>query len=258
MLMQSGVSPDILVCRTEHEISDDIKRKLALFCNVKQEDVIQSIDAETIYDVPNLMLAQNLDTVVLNKLKLSSKGEPELKVWNNFLRKHKNPTSEVEIGLIGKYIELQDSYKSITEAFIHAGSSHETKVKVRWIHSESLSPKTVEKKLEGLNGILVAPGFGDRGIEGKIKAVKYARENNIPFFGICLGMQMAVIEFARNVLNLENASSSEMNKSTKHPVINLMESQENVTNKGGTMRLGAWDCELKKDSKVYKSCFETV
>ena len=253
MLMQSGVSPDILVCRTEHEISDDIKRKLALFCNVKQEDVIQSIDAETIYDVPNLMLAQNLDTVVLNKLKLSSKGEPELKVWNNFLRKHKNPTSEVEIGLIGKYIELQDSYKSITEAFIHAGSSHETKVKVRWIHSESLSSKTIDKKLQGLNGILVAPGFGDRGIEGKIQAVKYARENNIPFFGICLGMQMAVIEFARNVLNLENASSSEMNKSTKHPVINLMESQENVTNKGGTMRLGAWDCELKKDSKVYEA-----
>ena len=253
MLMQSGVSPDILVCRTEHEISDDIKRKLALFCNVKQEDVIQSIDAETIYDVPNLMLAQNLDTVVLNKLKLSSKGEPELKVWNNFLRKHKNPTSEVEIGLIGKYIELQDSYKSITEAFIHAGSSHETKVKVRWIHSESLSSKTIDKKLKGLNGILVAPGFGDRGIEGKIQAVKYARENNIPFFGICLGMQMAVIEFARNVLNLENASSSEMNKSTKHPVINLMESQENVTNKGGTMRLGAWDCELKKDSKVYEA-----
>ncbi len=253
MLMQSGVSPDVLVCRTEHEISSDIKRKLALFCNVKQEDVIQSIDAETIYDVPNLMLEQNLDTVVLNKLKLSSKGEPELKVWNNFLRKHKNPTSEVEIGLIGKYIELPDSYKSITEAFIHAGSSHETKVNVRWIHSESLSPKNVEKKLQGLNGILVAPGFGDRGIEGKIKAVKYARENNIPFFGICLGMQMAVIEFARNVLDFTGASSTEMNKSTKYPVINLMESQENVTNKGGTMRLGAWDCEIKKDSKVFKA-----
>ena len=251
MLMQSGVSPDILVCRTEHEISDDIKRKLALFCNVKKEDVIQSIDAETIYDVPNLMLDQGLDEVVLKKLKLESKQKPELKTWNNFLQKHKNPKSEVEIGLIGKYIELQDSYKSITEAFIHAGSSNETKVKVRWIHSESLSPKSVEKKLEGLNGILVAPGFGDRGIEGKIKAVKYARENNIPFLGICLGMQMSVIEFSRNVLNLEGASSSEMNKSAKHPVINLMESQENVTNKGGTMRLGAWDCKLTKGSKVY-------
>ncbi|WP_438972922.1 CTP synthase [Polaribacter sp.] len=250
-LMQSGVSPNILVCRTEHEISDDIKRKLALFCNVKKEDVIQSIDAETIYDVPNLMLDEGLDEVVLNKLQLVSKKKPVLKTWNNFLQKHKNPTSEVEIGLIGKYIELQDSYKSITEAFIHAGSSNETKVKVRWIHSESLSPKSVEKKLAGLNGILVAPGFGDRGIEGKIKAVKYARENNIPFFGICLGMQMSVIEFARNVLHLEGASSSEMNKSAKHPVINLMDSQKNVTNKGGTMRLGAWDCEIKKGSKVY-------
>lgn len=253
MLMQSGVSPDILVCRTEHEISDDIKRKLALFCNVKKEDVIQSIDAETIYDVPNLMLDEGLDEVVLKKLQLESKQKPVLKTWNNFLQKHKNPKFEVEIGLIGKYIELQDSYKSITEAFIHAGSSNETKVKVRWIHSESLSPKSVEKKLKGLHGILVAPGFGDRGIEGKIKAVKYARENNIPFFGICLGMQMSVIEFARNVLNLEGATSTEMNKSAKHPVINLMESQENVTNKGGTMRLGAWDCKLTKGSKVYNA-----
>jgi len=251
MLMQSGVSPDILVCRTEHEISDDIKRKLALFCNVKQEDVIQSIDAETIYDVPNLMFEEGLDKVVLNKLKLPIDNKPHLIEWNNFVQKHKNPTSEVEIGLIGKYVELHDSYKSITEAFIHAGSTNETKVNVRWIHSENLTPKNVEKKLKGLNGILVAPGFGDRGIEGKIKAVKYARENNIPFFGICLEMQMAVIEFARNVLHLENANSTEMSKSTKHPVINLMESQENVTEKGGTMRLGAWDCEIKKDSKVF-------
>jgi len=251
MLMQSGVSPDILVCRTEHQISEDIKRKLALFCNVKQEDVIQSIDAETIYDVPNLMFEEGLDKVVLNKLKLPIDNKPHLIEWNNFVQKHKNPTSEVEIGLIGKYVELHDSYKSITEAFIHAGSTNETKVNVRWIHSENLTPKNVEKKLKGLNGILVAPGFGDRGIEGKIKAVKYARENNIPFFGICLGMQMAVIEFARNVLHLENANSTEMSKSTKHPVINLMESQENVTEKGGTMRLGAWDCEIKKDSKVF-------
>ncbi|MFT6842462.1 MAG: CTP synthase, partial [Psychroserpens sp.] len=188
-----------------------------------------------------------------NKLKLSSKGEPELKVWNEFLRKHKNPKSEVEIALIGKYVELHDSYKSITEAFIHAGSSNETKVKVRWVHSESLTPKNAEKKLQGVNGILVAPGFGDRGIEGKIRAVKYARENDIPFFGICLGMQMAVIEYSRNVLGIENASSTEMNKSTKHPVINLMESQKDVTEKGGTMRLGAWDCELKKGSKIFNA-----
>ena len=253
MLMQSGVSPDILVCRTEHEISDDIKRKLALFCNVKKEDVIQSIDAETIYDVPNLMLDQGLDRVVLNKLKLSSKGEPKLKVWNEFLRKHKNPISEVEIALIGKYIELQDSYKSITEAFIHAGSSNETKVNVRWIHSENLTAKNFEEKLKGVHGILVAPGFGDRGIDGKINAVKYARENNIPFFGICLGMQMAVIEFAKNVLGLVDAFSTEMKQDCKNPVINLMESQEDVTEKGGTMRLGAWDCNLMENSNAHKA-----
>ncbi|WP_159947376.1 CTP synthase [Polaribacter septentrionalilitoris] len=250
-LMQSGVSPDILVCRTEHQISDDIKRKLALFCNVKKEDVIQSIDAETIYDVPNLMLEEGLDEVVLKKLKLTSEKKPELKVWNEFLRKHKNPTSEVEIALIGKYIELQDSYKSITEAFIHAGSSNETKVKVRWVHSESLTPKNYENKLKGVDGILVAPGFGDRGIDGKIKAVQYARENKIPFFGICLGMQMAVIEFSKNVLGLVDAFSTEMKKDCKNPVINLMESQEDVTDKGGTMRLGAWDCKLEKDSKIH-------
>jgi CTP synthase len=251
MLMQSGVSPDILVCRTEHEISEDIKRKLALFCNVKKEDVIQSIDAQTIYDVPNLMFEEGLDKVVLEKLQLCSKKQPDLLVWNDFIQKHKNPKSEVEIGLIGKYVELHDSYKSITEAFIHAGSSNETKVKVRWIHSESLTPKNFEKKLEGLNGILVAPGFGDRGIEGKIKAVKYARENNIPFLGICLGMQMAVIEFSRNVLGMSDAFSTEMKKNCKSPVINLMESQKEVTEKGGTMRLGAWDCKVAKNSKTY-------
>jgi len=253
MLMQSGVSPNVLVCRTEHEISEDIKRKLALFCNVKKEDVIQSIDAETIYDVPNLMLEEGLDEVVLKKFKLSTEKQPELKVWNEFLKKHKNPTSEVEIALIGKYIELQDSYKSITEAFIHAGSSNETKVKVRWVHSESLTPNNIETKLKGVNGILVAPGFGDRGIDGKIKAVQYARENNIPFFGICLGMQMAVIEFSKNVLGLVDAFSTEMKQECKNPVINLMESQKEVTNKGGTMRLGAWDCKVAKDSKTYKA-----
>ena len=253
MLMQSGVSPNILVCRTEHEISDDIKRKLALFCNVKKEDVIQSIDAETIYDVPNLMLAEGLDEVVLKKFNLSSEQQPELKVWNEFLKKHKNPTSKVEIALIGKYIELQDSYKSITEAFIHAGSSNETKVKVRWIHSESLTVENIENKLKGVNGISVAPGFGDRGIDGKIKAVQFARENKIPFFGICLGMQMAVIEFSKNVLGLTDAFSTEMKKECKNPVINLMESQKEVTEKGGTMRLGAWDCNVSKNSKAYNA-----
>lgn len=250
-LMQSGVSPDILVCRTEHEISDKIKRKLALFCNVKKEDVIQSIDAETIYDVPNFMLEEGLDEVVLKKLNLPSKNKPKLEAWNNFLNKHKNPKSTVEIGLIGKYVELHDSYKSITEALLHAGATNECKVKVRWIHSEELSPDNVSEMLDGLHGVLVAPGFGDRGIEGKIKAVQYARENNIPFFGICLGMQMAVIEFSRNVLGLDGANSTEMNENTSHPVISLMEEQKSITDKGGTMRLGAWDCEITEDSKVF-------
>lgn len=251
MLMQSGVSPDILVCRTEHIISEDIKRKLALFCNVKKEDVIQSIDAETIYDVPNLMFEEGLDQVVLKKLALEPKKEPQLEMWNQFIQKHKNPTSTIEIGLIGKYVELHDSYKSITEAFIHAGAVNETKVKVRWIHSEALNTENIAAKMKDLDGVLVAPGFGDRGIEGKIIATQYAREHQIPFLGICLGMQMAVIEFARNVLKLDDVFSTEMNADCKHPVINLMETQKEVTQKGGTMRLGAWDCLLTENSNVY-------
>ncbi|MGQ3678009.1 MULTISPECIES: CTP synthase [Tenacibaculum] len=259
-LMQSGVKPDILVCRSEHEISDDIKRKLALFCNVKKQNVIQSLDAETIYDVPNLMFKEGLDYVVLDKLNLSTRKQPNLKTWNKFLERHKNPTSSVEIGLVGKYVELHDSYKSITEAFIHAGAAatNKTKVNVRWIHSEELTPENAAKQLEGLNGVLVAPGFGDRGIEGKIAAVQYVRENNIPFLGICLGMQMAVIEFARNVLGLKEANSTEMNPEVAHPVINLMEEQKNVTEKGGTMRLGAWDCQLTQDSKVFQAYKEEL
>ncbi|MFD1294439.1 CTP synthase [Lutibacter holmesii] len=250
MLMQSGVSPDILVCRTEHSISESIKNKLALFCNVKKEDVIESIDAETIYDVPNLMLKEGLDKVVLKKLQLSNDKQPELEAWNKFLKKFKNPKHTIEIGLIGKYVELHDAYKSITEAFIHAGAENEVKVKVNWIHSEDLTTLNVPRKLKNLNGILVAPGFGERGIEGKIDAVKYARENNIPFLGICLGMQMAVIEFSRNVLNLADANSAEMDDETSNPVIDLMEEQKDITEYGGTMRLGAWDCELKENSKI--------
>lgn len=250
MLMQSGVSPDILVCRTEHEISESIKRKLALFCNVNQEDVIESIDAETIYDVPNLMLKEGLDNVVLKKLKLPQEKAPNLTAWNNFLFKFKNPKNTVEIGLIGKYVELHDAYKSISEAFIHAGAQNEIKVNINWIHSQEILIETVPELLKNLNGILVAPGFGERGIEGKIEAVKYAREHNIPFFGICLGMQMAVIEFARNVLKLKDANSTEMDAETKNPVIDLMEEQKNITDYGGTMRLGAWKCELKKGSKI--------
>jgi len=250
MLMQSGVAPDILVCRTEHHLSDNIKRKLALFCNVKQESIIESIDAETIYDVPNLMLAEKLDLVVLRQLDLSSKNEPKLKKWNEFLTKFKNPKHTIEIGLIGKYVELHDAYKSISEALIHAGATNEVKVNIHWIHSEELTSKNVPVKLKNLDGILVAPGFGGRGIEGKIDAVRYAREQKIPFLGICLGMQMAVIEYARNVLNLQNANSIEMDDKTPHPVINLMEEQKKITNKGGTMRLGAWDCSLSENSKV--------
>ncbi len=249
-LMESGIKADVLVCRTEHQISDDIKRKLALFCNVKKEAVIQSIDASTIYDVPMLMQQEGLDKVALEKLALPDNVEPELDLWKQFLAKHKNPKNKVVIGLIGKYVELQDSYKSILESFIHAGAANEVKVEVRSIHSEHLSSKDVDKKLMGLDGILVAPGFGERGIEGKIMAVRYARENDLPFLGICLGMQMAVIEFARNVLGLSKANSTEMDPETPEPVISLMEEQKLVTDMGGTMRLGAWDCDLLEGSLV--------
>ncbi|MBQ4914469.1 CTP synthase [Maribacter sp. MMG018] len=249
-LMESGIKADILVCRTEHKISDEIKDKLALFCNVKREAVIQSIDASTIYDVPILMQQEGLDTVTLRKLALPDSTTPDLTRWNQFLERHKNPKNEVTVGLVGKYVELQDSYKSILESFIHAGAQNEVKVNVRSIHSEYITAQNYESKLKGLDGILVAPGFGERGIEGKIIAVNYARVNNIPFLGICLGMQMAVIEYARNVLNLKEASSTEMDSGTPDPVISLMEEQKSVTDKGGTMRLGAWDCELKDSSLV--------
>ncbi|NJB82476.1 CTP synthase [Wenyingzhuangia aestuarii] len=253
MMMQNGLNPDILVCRSEHFISDDIKRKLALFCNVKKEEVISSLDAETIYDVPNLMLHEGLDKVVLKKLDLTSTKEPKLIEWNKFVEKHKNPLHKVKIGVIGKYVELQDAYKSIAEAFIHAGSSQRIKVKVEWIHSEDITKDNVARKLHGLSGIMVAPGFGNRGTEGKIETIRYARENNIPFMGICLGMQMAVIEFSRNVLGLKDANSTEMYDNLEFPVINLMEDQKEVTDMGGTMRLGAWDCQLEKDSKAYNA-----
>ncbi|MEX0996639.1 MAG: CTP synthase [Flavobacteriaceae bacterium] len=255
VLMESGIRADILVCRTEHHLSDELRTKLALFCNVKKEAVIESIDASTIYDVPNLMLEEGLDTITLEKLNLTSKNEPDLTRWNQFLKRHKNPKTVVNIGLIGKYVELQDSYKSILESFIHAGAELEIKVNVSPIHSEFIDNNTIENKIANLDGILVAPGFGERGIEGKIKAVKYAREHKIPFFGICLGMQMAVIDFARNVLNLKGANSTEMDANTPHPVIDLMEEQKSIIDKGGTMRLGAWKCELTPGSivaNVYK------
>ena len=250
-LMQSGVSPDILVCRTEHHIGEDIKRKLALFCNVDKDAIIESIDAKTIYDVPNLMLAEGLHEVVLKKLDLKASKKPSLTKWNEFLDHYKNPEGTIDIGLVGKYIELQDAYKSILEALDHAGAHNKLKVIIHPIHSEDLNEENAAEKLKGLKGLVVAPGFGDRGIEGKIAAVRYVRENNIPFLGICLGMQMAVIEYARNVLNLKNANSTEMSRSTPHPVIDIMEDQKMVTEKGGTMRLGAWDCKVTKKSKAF-------
>ena len=252
-LLELGVQPDILVCRTEKPISMEIRRKIALFCNVNVNAVIESIDAETIYDVPLLMYREQLDKVVLNKLKLPLQHEPELTQWKVFLGKLKNPINEVRIGLVGKYIELKDAYKSIAESFIHSGVANECKVKIDWIHSEKIDDTNVAARLEGLSGILVAPGFGDRGIEGKITAIRYARENNIPFLGICLGMQCAVIEFARNVIGWKDAHSTEMNPATKHPVIDIMEDQKKVTQKGGTMRLGEYACMLQKGTKSYSS-----
>ncbi|MBX9850523.1 MAG: CTP synthase [Cytophagaceae bacterium] len=249
-LSEAGIQPDILVCRTEQPLPNDIRKKVALFCNVHVNSVIESMDVETIYDVPLMMKKEKLDERVLAKLKLPHKSDADLESWKEFLGKLKNPTSDIIIGLVGKYVELPDAYKSIAESFVHAGAENECKVKLQWIQSENINKETLEQNLSHLDGILVAPGFGERGIEGKIQAVRYARENKVPFFGICLGMQCAVIEFARNVLKYE-AHSTEINKNTSHPVIDLMESQKNITKKGGTMRLGAYPCELQKGSKAY-------
>jgi len=252
-LMESGISADIIVCRTEHELSEDLRQKLALFCNVKREAIIQSIDVDTIYDVPLKMLEEGLDKVVLNKLQLQPKKTLDLTRWNEFLYKFKNPKHSLKIGLVGKYVELQDSYKSILESLIHAGAINETEIQVISIHSEKLNDKNVAKKLNTLDGVIVAPGFGERGIEGKITAIAYARMHQIPFFGICLGMQMAVIEYSRNTVGLLLANSIEMDENCKTPVIDLMESQKSVVNKGGTMRLGAWDCSLLENSLAHKA-----
>jgi CTP synthase len=250
MLLEYGIQPDILVCRTEHHINADIRKKIALFCNVNINAVIESIDASTIYDVPLLMLKEQLDKTVLSKLKLPTKQEPVLDNWKDFLGRLKNPTAEIKIGLIGKYVELPDAYKSIIESFIHAGAKNECKVKVISIQSEQLTPDNAVEKLKGLDGVLVAPGFGIRGIEGKIEAIRYVRENNIPFFGICLGMQCAVVEYGRNVLGLKDAHSTEMDPETPHPVISMMEEQKKIKQMGGTMRLGSYKCDLRKNSKA--------
>lgn len=250
-LMQAGVQADVLVCRTEHHLPEEVKNKLALFCNVRKEAVVESIDAETIYDVPILMERQHLDRVVLEDLDLPCPDSLDLEKWKDFLNRHKNPKGEVSIALVGKYVSLHDAYKSIVESFIHAGAANEVKVNLKWVYSGDIDDCNVAEILGGVDGILVAPGFGSRAIEGKISAIRYARENGIPFLGICLGMQMAVVEYARNVLGLKGAHSKEIDPMTEHPVIDLMESQKNVTEKGGTMRLGAWQCTLQKGTKAY-------
>jgi len=252
MLSETGVHPDVIVCRTEEPLGNDIKRKIALFCNVKQDAVIEAMDASTIYEVPLLMLREKLDLFCLKKLNIKEFNEPQLDKWKLFLDKLKYPKAKVTIGLIGKYVELQDAYKSILESFIHAGAINEVKVQVINVHSEFITEENVAEKLEGLDGLLVAPGFGSRGIEGKIIAVKYARENGLPFFGICLGMQMAVIEYGRNVLGLQDAHSVEMNSHTANPVINMMEEQKKIKMMGGTMRLGAYPCEIKEGSLAHQ------
>jgi CTP synthase len=250
-LLEYGVQPHILVCRTEYSLNDEIKSKIARFCNVDQTAVIESINAETIYDVPILMQNQKLDQVVLNHFEMSTSNHPDLTEWKKFLTNHKNPNQEVEIGLIGKYVELKDSYKSIVESIIHAGAKNRTNVKIKWIHSESINQKNVGELIANLAGIIVAPGFGQRGIEGKIHAIQYVRENNIPFLGICLGMQCAVVEFARNVLGHKDAQSTEINADTSFPVIDMMKEQKSIKNMGGTMRLGSYPCEINENSKVY-------
>jgi CTP synthase len=252
-LLETGIQPDILVLRTEKNLSDDIKRKVALFCNVEENAVIQSVDVSTIYEVPIKMLEQGLDKTVLRKLGLPVEDEPKLEEWRGFLSKLKNPKHSITVGLVGKYVELPDAYKSIAESFIHSGASNECEVCVKYIHSEDITEENVSDMLGGLDGILVAPGFGSRGIDGKIFTAKYARENNVPFLGICLGMQCAVIEYARNVLKMEGAHSTEINHKTKYPVIDLMEEQKSVIDKGGTMRLGGFKCIIDEDSKSFKA-----
>ena len=252
MLQQAGVQPDVIVCRTEHPLTPELRKKVALFCNVKPGHVIQSIDAWSIYQVPLNMHEEHLDELVVRHLQVENFAQPDMKEWSAFLSRLKNPKSEIDVALVGKYVELQDAYKSILESFVHAGAVNECRVKVHTVHSEHLDENNAGEILGKMDGILVAPGFGERGLEGKIVAVRYAREHNVPFFGICLGMQMCVVEFARDVLGYKDAASAEVNPKSTHPVIDLMEDQKSTTIKGGTMRLGAYDCQLKKGSLVEK------
>lgn len=258
MLQESGIQPDVIVLRTERDLNTEIRKKVAQFCNVDPDCVIQSIDVSTIYEVPIKMQEEKLDISVLRKLGMTNLPEPDLGPWIKFLKKLKNPKSSIKIGLVGKYVELPDAYKSIVESFVHAGAINECKVELKTIHSEKIEASNVAEMLKDMQGILVAPGFGDRGIEGKILSVQYARENNIPFFGICLGMQCAVIEFGRNVLGFSDANSTEMSHSTQHPVIDMMEGQKTVTEKGGTMRLGLYPCSIKEGTKAFEAYGATM
>ena len=250
-LMESGVQADVLVCRSVSELPNELKEKLALFCNVKKNEVIQSTNAETIYDIPILLRKQKMDEVVLEKLRIPISGEPDLRDWTQFLMRHKAPKHKVKIALVGKYVSLQDSYKSISESFIHAGAEMDTRVLIQWVASDEMTSSCVKEVLKDVHAILVAPGFGERGMQGKIEAIQHARENKIPFLGICLGMQIALLEFAQNVLKLKNANSEEFDSNADHKIIGLMEEQKKITNMGGTMRLGNWKCELKKDTIIF-------
>jgi CTP synthase len=251
VLLENGIQPDILVLRADKNLTSDIREKVALFCNVEMEAVIESVNVSTIYEVPLLLQQEKLDEITIRKLKLEHTKIPDLGPWMEVVNRLKNPECSVKIGLVGKYVELADSYKSIMESLSHAGATFRCKVEITCIHSEEITEENVNEILSEQHGIIVAPGFGDRGIDGKIFSARYARENKVPFLGICLGMQCAVIEFARNVLGYKDAHSTEMDGGTKHPVIDLMEEQKGITEKGGTMRLGAWDCKIKEGSKVH-------
>lgn len=251
-LSESGLQPDIIVARSEYELDEDIRNKIAQFCNVENEDVIASLDAESIYQVPLLMQGEGLDERVIKKLELEA-GEADLNQWIGFVEAVRNPSNGIDIALVGKYVEHHDAYKSIVEAFIHAGAVNDCKVNIRWLQSDDLTSENIAEKLKGVSGVLVAPGFGERGIRGKLAAITYVRENNIPFFGICLGLQCAVIEYARNICGWADASSTEFDEETEYPIIDLMPDQKDIEDKGGTMRLGLYDCKIKKDSKSYKA-----
>jgi len=252
MLQQNGVHPDVIVCRTEHPISLEMKRKVALFCNVRPNAVIESMDASSIYQVPLNMMREKLDEIILEKLKISGTSTPNFKQWNSFLDRLFNPKDEVDIALVGKYVELQDAYKSILESFIHAGAANECKVNVHYVNSEHIDAQNVEEMLASMHGILIAPGFGERGVSGKILAARYAREHKVPFFGICLGLQMAVVEFAQNVMGLKKANTTEIDTNVGDPIIDLMEDQKRLVTKGGTMRLGGYTCVISEGTLAHR------